>query len=220
MPTPAEAEEHLRVIRTLMERATTYRAISAPGALVGGLLAVAGWFFFADWFVGSDAPDAPWVAERQSFHFVCLWMAVLGVTGTVNFIFLWRDAQKRGAPFFSPGMRLAALAVLPSYVVAGFFTLVLGLTGYGDELVPIWLLCHGLGLLATSHFAPRSFFWLGWAFLLTGLVATRIFFSPHPWSLFFVAQQWMAGTFGVYHLIFAACTWPRKQASPEPAFES
>ena len=30
------AEEHLRVIRSLMERATVYRAISAPTALVGG----------------------------------------------------------------------------------------------------------------------------------------------------------------------------------------
>ena len=35
------AEEHLRVIRTLMERATIYRAISAPTALAGGLIALA-----------------------------------------------------------------------------------------------------------------------------------------------------------------------------------
>ena len=34
------AEEHLRAIRLLMERATIYRAISAPTALVGGLLSV------------------------------------------------------------------------------------------------------------------------------------------------------------------------------------
>jgi hypothetical protein len=34
------AEEDLRVIRTLMERATIYRAISAPTALAGGVLAV------------------------------------------------------------------------------------------------------------------------------------------------------------------------------------
>ena len=35
------AEEHLRVIRSLMERATIYRAISAPTALVGSILALA-----------------------------------------------------------------------------------------------------------------------------------------------------------------------------------
>jgi hypothetical protein len=34
---PTEAEEHLRVIRSLMEKATIYRAISAPTAFVGGL---------------------------------------------------------------------------------------------------------------------------------------------------------------------------------------
>ena len=34
----AAAEENLRVIRNLMERATVYRAISAPSALVAGLL--------------------------------------------------------------------------------------------------------------------------------------------------------------------------------------
>ena len=34
------AEEHLRVIRTLMERATIYRAISASTALIGGLIAL------------------------------------------------------------------------------------------------------------------------------------------------------------------------------------
>ena len=36
----SNAEEDLRIIRTLMERATIYRAISAPTALVGGLLAI------------------------------------------------------------------------------------------------------------------------------------------------------------------------------------
>ena len=35
-----EAEDHLRVIRSLMEKATIYRALSAPAALIGGLLSV------------------------------------------------------------------------------------------------------------------------------------------------------------------------------------
>ena len=35
-----KAEEDLRVIRSLMERATVYRAISAPTALVAGLLSI------------------------------------------------------------------------------------------------------------------------------------------------------------------------------------
>src|SRR4051812_26256696 len=36
-----EAADHLKTIRSLMERATVYRAISAPTALAGGLVALA-----------------------------------------------------------------------------------------------------------------------------------------------------------------------------------
>jgi len=36
----SKAEQDLRVIRSLMERATVYRAISAPAALVAGFLSV------------------------------------------------------------------------------------------------------------------------------------------------------------------------------------
>ena len=36
----ARAEEDLRVIRSLMERATIYRAISAPTAFVAGVLSI------------------------------------------------------------------------------------------------------------------------------------------------------------------------------------
>ncbi len=42
MATHSEAEEHLRVIRSLMERGTIYRAISAPVALAGGLCSIGG----------------------------------------------------------------------------------------------------------------------------------------------------------------------------------
>ena len=42
MTEPAEAREQLRVIRSLMERATIYRSISAPTALIGGLLSLGG----------------------------------------------------------------------------------------------------------------------------------------------------------------------------------
>ena len=34
------ASEHLRIIRQLMERATVYRSIAAPVALVGGVVAL------------------------------------------------------------------------------------------------------------------------------------------------------------------------------------
>jgi len=42
MQTATEAEEHLRVIRSLMEKATIYRAVSAPTALAGAIARLSG----------------------------------------------------------------------------------------------------------------------------------------------------------------------------------
>ncbi len=200
MPNPAEAEENLRVIRSLMEKATVYRAISAPGALIGGGLAVA-----------SSVLCARSAYFSEPINFLLLWITVLAITGSVNFAFIWREAKKRGDPFISPGMRMAFFAVVPSYLLAAYYTLRWGI--FTSEVVRIWIICHGLGLLATSHFAPRSFTWLGWAFLLSGIVACESWVAlSNP--------TWMALTFGLFHLIYAAFTWPRKAPAPVPAFES
>jgi hypothetical protein len=114
-------------------------------------------------------------------------------------------------------MRLALVALAPSFVLAGALTLFLGPTSF-QNLVPFWISLYGVGLLSTSHFAPRSLVWLGWAFVFAGIVALSLawsFSSEDPGSGVLVAQAAMALTFGLFHLIYAACTWPRKAVAPE-----
>lgn len=200
-----EAEEHLRVIRSLMEKATVYRAISAPTALVGGLASVVmGGLLFAGWrqFPGS---------MRARAYFLAGWAAVLLVTAMANTWFLWRDARSRGDSFISNGMRHALLAMAPAILcgagLSGF------LIGWRLELLlpPIWMLCYGLALLATRGFAPGSIQRLGWAFLVAGFVALFLLTQgggewaegPNAPNLMMVA------TFGLLHLIYAACIWSR-----------
>src|SRR5262249_30402738 len=115
----SEAEEHLRVIRSLMEKATVYRAISAEAAAVGGCLAIVASFAFGNWW----SPAEP-KAEVSGAQFVGLWCGVLAVAAGLNLFFLWRAARRRGEMFVSAGMRMALKAVLPSYVVAAFFTVI------------------------------------------------------------------------------------------------
>ena len=95
-------------------------------------------------------------------------------------------------------------------------------------VVPIWITCYGLGLLATRHFAPTSLLRLGWAFVLGGLgafchmlralsgefggTAAGADTITAAWHHLFHAQFLMAITFGLFHIIYAACTWPRKTA--------
>ena len=209
MPTRSEAEEHLRVIRSLMEKATIYRAVSAPSALVGGALAVAlaGLLNFLQ-------HDDSFVANPAWAYFTAPWLGVLAVTGAANSYFLWRDSRRRGDTFVSAGMRLAIRALLPAMLVSGVFTVFLcRMAELQAPLAGIWVLCYGLSLIATADFAPRSIALLGWAFLLTGLavVVAILGFEADVFSRpARSANLLMGSTFGFFHLIYAACTWPRK----------
>ena len=219
MPTRTEAEEHLRVIRSLMEKATIYRALSAPTALVGGLLSILAAIAFEVYL----HPILRSERETTQKWFLVMWLVVLGLTSAANTSFIWKDARRRGDPFISQGMRLALLSLLPSFACAGFATLVNPGSPY--LLSPLWMVFYGLGLLATWQFAPRSIAVLGCAFLIAGLVTSlqigdSDFVSLSGWDhLATESNRLMAATFGLFHLLYAACTWPRKTSASNPGVE-
>ena len=93
------AEEHLRIIRTLMERATIYRAISAPTALAGGVIAVALtaiiWVREHHW-----AEHAPEVMRHISTRgFASLWLGALAILLAFKHIFRLAKSAARWSPF-------------------------------------------------------------------------------------------------------------------------
>jgi hypothetical protein len=74
---------------------------------------------------------------------------------------------------------------------------------------------YGLGMLATGHFAPASIVWLGWAFLLAGL-AVFILGLTGQLSAMATPDLIMTATFGGFHFLYAACTWPRGTPAAAP----
>ena len=209
------AARHLRVIRSLMERATIYRSISAPTALVGGLLSLGG---FA----------TAYYAKHHRHHllssneFLIVWLVILGLTCFTNVIFLSRGAARRSESFFSSGMKCALMSVAPAFVSAGVLTCLLHRP---IELALLWITLYGIGLLATQHFAPRSLVVLGFTFFVTGcglLVTWKHFFMPNPHvePSALVVSGIMAATFGGYHLAYAAAVWAlgeeRTESVPSP----
>jgi len=218
------AEEHLKTIRRLMERGTIYRAISAPTALVGGLLSLMASWYYLHWF-NHFGPNDFFSTDQNAF--LRLWLVVLVLTAVANTIFIVTGSKKRGEPVLSASMKAAFTALAPAFIAGGVFTFYF----VGDGWVPStdvwlsigWCVFYGLGLLATGHFAPRSLTVLGWAFLIFGIAAFIVFRLTGGMSDVFshdlttrpVGAIFMAVTFGLFHLIYALCAWPRKGAAPE-----
>ncbi|HEY1052059.1 MAG TPA: hypothetical protein VGE39_19950 [Prosthecobacter sp.] len=215
MNTQLDALEHLRVIRSLMEKAHIYRAISAPAALLGGLLAAgcAGW---TAWQASRDGGVAPALGGTV---FLAQWLIILTITGGLNVLLLAREAARRGQPLVSDGMRMALRALVPPMLAGG--VLGCGLIIYLDNHVMatlVWTVCYGLALLATASFSPRSLVRLGWGFVLAGLA---IFWGwaansdiRHLRTDESLAAVIMGVTFGLGHIVYALAVLfsPKPQA--------
>jgi hypothetical protein len=215
MTTQQTALEHLRVIRSLLEKSQVYRAISAPAALCGGILALAAALITINVF------SPPLAGRLDPKTFLSLWLAILVITSALNFYLLSREAASRSQPFFSEGMRMALRAFLPPMLVGGVLGICLIWYGADVNLASlIWILCYGLALLSTSHFSPRSLVRLGWAFVIVGMVLTIGYFaqlgfalpvsSPVPGSIF------LGLTFGLLHIAYAIAVFIRKPATQKP----
>src|SRR5450631_1464897 len=130
------ASRQLRVIRSLMERATIYRSLSAPTALVGGLLSLGG---FATAYYSKHHRDHP----LSSTEFLIVWLVILALTCFANVIFLSRGSAQRGEPFFSSGMKYALMSVLPAFFAAAVLTFVIHRP---IQLAMVWITLYGIGL--------------------------------------------------------------------------
>lgn len=218
------AAEHLHIIRSLMERATVYRAISAPTALIGGLaaLVVSIWSLHRAGVIGSGDR----IGAFTTRDFIWPWLIALLLTASTNTFFVWREAQRNSRAFLSPGLRLALRSLLPSIFVAAAITFV-GWRNPSDLEGPTilgltWIGCYGLALLATMTFAPRSLVVLGGGFVFTAVFWLLVLSSPvlpqfEELHGYVGANFAMGVTFGLFHLIYAICTWrPERSAAAPP----
>ena len=155
------ASEHLRIIRSLMERATVYRAISGPAALFGGTLALA----VGGWMALGHAGGS-----MGSGRFFGIWVAILVLVGAFNLWLLRRQARDGSEGFVSSGMRLALRASTPAMIAGGLLShLMLRQGGTLALCAVMWVLFYGLALLSMAGFAPRSIRRLGTIFFLAAV---------------------------------------------------
>ena len=183
-----------------MERATIYRAVSAPAALFCGIVAL---------LVGALALTPGPAQPLFQYHFVSVWVVVCILSAIANIFFLFRSTTYRGETFGSHRLRTALYAIAPAFLVAIALTFLLSRANGSELFIAVtWMALYGLALLSTTTFAPRSIVVLGWAFVLTSalillLMSARLT-APAGRSLQLEHMGYlaMAGTFGHYHTVY------------------
>ena len=203
-------DERLRALRTLMERAVIYRAVSVRCALVAGFLSV----ISAAIIYLNDEGRIALGRTVRSRDFVTIWIDVLFVSIVTAIFFLWSEARRSGRAFFSTELKIVLGQIAPYLLIPAAFTAWFFSTGYlGAQelnLVVVWMAFYGLTLLSMLIFAPRPIVLLGWAFLLTSLAVPVALDAIEHYFSFNVPNVLMGLTFGVYHLIYAALNWRRR----------
>jgi hypothetical protein len=217
MSTTDAALENLRIIRSLMEKAHIYRAVSAPAALTGGALALVA----SAWPVWHALANHG-AAAMCDQCFLYTWLIILGIASALNIFLLAKEAARRGQPFVSEGMRMALRAFAPPMLVGGVVGIGLVVSLHNLTLAAlIWGLCYGLALLSTASFSPRSLIRLGWAFVITGLLLFLIWTANRDVDLLSSdlgpASLVMGLTFGLLHVIYALAVFlTKKPAEAQP----
>jgi hypothetical protein len=189
------AEENLRVIRELMERATIYRAVSAPAALFCGLSAL---------LVSALALIPGPFQTLLQHNFALVWVVVCLLSVTANIFFLVRATERRQERFASYRLRTALLAIAPAFIVAIALTFFLTRAAGTELFIAVcWMALYGLALL-------WSIVILGWAFILTSVLILCVM-TPvlvlavsgrSNLAMEQVGYYAMAGSFGFYHAIY------------------
>ncbi|MEC8942818.1 MAG: hypothetical protein VYC95_08800, partial [Verrucomicrobiota bacterium] len=128
-----QAANHLKVIRSLMERTTVYRTISWPTALFGGSLAV---LLAALLFLREQAAILEGTVGEKGISegsWVICWLVALVLTTLFNVMLVSRKSKREGRPFFSPGLKMALRAFIPPMLVGGVLGIALTLKADGDS---------------------------------------------------------------------------------------
>ena len=177
--------DNLRYIRETMERSQSFTAVSGAGGILMGLVAL----------------GATFVAVRAETvaGWVTVWMTAAVLSLGIAVVALTVKARAAGGPLLAGAGRKFAWNLTPPLLVGGLLTLAMTQAGAADLLPGVWLLLYGTGVVTGGAFSVRVVPLMGLTFMLVGAAAL---FAPPAWGNLF-----MAGGFGVIHIVFGAVIW-------------
>lgn len=176
----ARAMDNLAFIRSTMENAGAFTAVSGWGMVMVGFMAIAASLI------------ASVQTSRESWLDVWLALAAAGIV--VQLWAMLAKARASGVPLLSGPGRKFVLAVSPPLLAGAVLTVVLHKAGMGALLPGLWLLLYGAAVAAGGAFSVEIVPVMGLCFLAAGVLAL---FTPMSWS------DWiLAIAFGGFHIAF------------------
>lgn len=173
------AMDDLRYIRTAMERAGSFTAVSGWGSMAVGVTAI--------------AAAAVAAAQPTIGRWLAVWLGEALVAAAVGGWAMARKARRLGSSLHSGPGRKFLLAFCPAIAAAGLLTIALVAQDAAGAIPGTWLLLYGTGVVAAGAFSVPAVPLQGLCFLALGALAL---FVPSAGNLL------LAAGFGGVHMAF------------------
>lgn len=174
------AEEHLRLIRTTMERAGSFTALPGVGGIAMGVTAVV-----AVAFAAPRPPGPEWLV---------VWLVDAAVAVPLGALTLVHKARSAGVDLRSGAARLFVFSLAPPIVAGALLTVAAVRSGAYAALPAIWLLLYGTATVIGGTFSVRPVPIMGALFMALGAAAA---FLPAA-----AGDLLMGLGFGGLHIVF------------------
>lgn len=186
-PLRDRALDNLQFIRSTMERAGSFTAVSGWGMVLIGITALAA-------AVHGGAIVVTTSYGPHETHWLRTWLFEAAIAGCIGGCAMALKAKRAGDTLTHGPARRFGLSVLPPFVAGALITYGLYDAGQLARLPAVWLLCYGAGIVTGGAFSMRIVPILGMCFMALGAAALL---APAEWGTWFLA----AG-FGGLHIIF------------------
>jgi hypothetical protein len=148
------ALDHLRYIRSTMERAGAFTAVPGRGGVAVGVLALA-----AAYAASIQPTRERWLA---------VWLVAATLAFLIGFVTMRAKARAAGTSLLSPAGRKFALAFAPPVIAGAVLTIALWRAGSAALLPGTWLCCYGVAVMGAGAFSVSVVPLTGAAFMLFG----------------------------------------------------
>lgn len=177
------AQDHLRYIRSAMERAGSFTAVPGWGGVAMGVTALA-----AAWLASQAVTPEAWLST---------WLVESVAAFLIGCAAIRIKATRSGTPLFDGSARRFAMTLAPPIAAGAIATIALARLGQFGVLPGLWLLLYGAAVVTGGATSVRVVPLLGVSLMALGAIALA---TPAAWGNAFLALGFggLQIVFGLY----------------------